>query len=209
MVLSGGGVRSLVALAQVLARPERVRVTLIFVHDGRDAAGRRLEHVHRQADHYQVRRVDELRLPHLFGGDKARTADGLPEAKLSTPALLLAGLGHAAAQRAEALTWPLACQAEPGAVARAMEQRVLCSQLVGVEFDDVPRVETPLLRYTDRQVVELGAGLGVPWDVAWSCARGGASPCRTCPACRRRSAAFRSAGVVDPVNASVGEVFAR
>ncbi len=201
MLLHGGGLRSLVALARLLDGPERVRVTPLFIHDGRDAAAQRLEHVHRQADHYQLKRVDELHLPHLFRGAGAaaqRTPDGLPTGALTTPAVLLTALGHAAEQRAEAVTWPLSCRAEPAATARATEQRILCTQLAGCEFADVPRLEAPLLWYTDRQVIELGAGLGVPWEASWSCAAGGSVPCRTCPACRRRSAAFRAAGVVDP-----------
>ncbi|MEM9418946.1 MAG: 7-cyano-7-deazaguanine synthase, partial [Planctomycetota bacterium] len=67
-----------------------------------------------------------------------------------------------------------------------------------------PKLVTPLLSYTDLQVVELGAGLGVPWELAWSCVLDQETQCGGCPACQRRRAAFRAAGVIDPVFAPAG-----
>jgi 7-cyano-7-deazaguanine synthase len=70
-------------------------------------------------------------------------------------------------------------------------------QMLENDLIQAPALEVPLLRYTDRQLIELGEGLGVPWETAWSCAMNVEQPCASCPACRRRIAAFRAAGVID------------
>jgi len=68
----------------------------------------------------------------------------------------------------------------------------------GVERNAAPRVVAPLLRMTKADVVRLGERLGVPWEMTWSCYRGGRRPCGTCDACRWRAKGFREAGVPDP-----------
>lgn len=69
----------------------------------------------------------------------------------------------------------------------------------GVERNAAPKVVAPLLRLTKADVVRLGERLHVPWELTWSCYRGGRHPCGTCDACRWRAKGFREAGVVDPV----------
>jgi 7-cyano-7-deazaguanine synthase len=51
---------------------------------------------------------------------------------------------------------------------------------------------------TKAEVVMQGANLGVPFELTWSCYRGGGNHCGTCPTCIERSAAFNDAGVPDP-----------
>jgi 7-cyano-7-deazaguanine synthase len=69
----------------------------------------------------------------------------------------------------------------------------------GVERNRAPRVVAPLLRLSKADVVRLGERLSVPWELTWSCYRGGRHPCGACDACRWRSKGFRAAGVTDPV----------
>jgi 7-cyano-7-deazaguanine synthase len=56
----------------------------------------------------------------------------------------------------------------------------------------------PFLLDTKAEVVMQGANLGVPFELTWSCYRGGGNHCGTCPTCIERSAAFNDAGVPDP-----------
>ena len=49
----------------------------------------------------------------------------------------------------------------------------------GVERNAAPKVVAPLLRRTKADVVRLGTRLGVPWELTWSCYRGGRHPCPT------------------------------
>jgi len=60
------------------------------------------------------------------------------------------------------------------------------------------RVRAPLIELTKAQVVEWGYGLGVPYELTWSCYAGGDVHCGTCPTCRARKAAFEEAAVTDP-----------
>ncbi len=41
----------------------------------------------------------------------------------------------------------------------------------------------PLLRMTKRQVIEYGRELNIPFDLTWSCYRGGSTQCGRCGAC--------------------------
>jgi 7-cyano-7-deazaguanine synthase len=62
-------------------------------------------------------------------------------------------------------------------------------------------VETPLIAMTKTEVVRLGARLGAPFALTWSCYRRDDVPCRGCASCRRRAEAFAEAGVADPLDA--------
>lgn len=209
MILHGGGLRSLVATAHTLSRAKPARVTLLHVADGRDAAEPRAEHVRRQADHYTLRRVDELDRSYLYDQPTDQQPDGLPRAALAGAQFLLTAIAHAIDAGADELLWPIAVNSDTAATAAAQERQIVCTQLaeadaLGLAQRALPEVTMPLLGYRDAAVVELGSGLGVPWELAWCCVIKGATQCGSCPACRRRRAAFREAGVVDPVFAPAG-----
>ncbi|MHB8605654.1 MAG: 7-cyano-7-deazaguanine synthase [Thermoplasmatota archaeon] len=71
-------------------------------------------------------------------------------------------------------------------------------------FDESPfHVELPLAAMSKRDVVRLGADLGVPFEATWSCYDVGADPCGHCFSCNERAHAFAAAGAVDPLSASV------
>jgi 7-cyano-7-deazaguanine synthase in queuosine biosynthesis len=108
-----------------------------------------------------------------------------------------AALAEARWQQASRIIWPLSCQAEPRAMARISEQMLLCQHLAEAEVSDPPALEAPLLEMSDQQIVELGGQLNVAWPLGWSCLGQSDRPCHTCPACRRRRAAFEAAGIVD------------
>ncbi|MEX2388387.1 MAG: hypothetical protein WD534_10930, partial [Phycisphaeraceae bacterium] len=67
VILNGGGLRSLVATALALREHEPAQVNLLHLVDGREHAAVRIEHLHRQSEHYQLRRVREVDMPHVFG----------------------------------------------------------------------------------------------------------------------------------------------
>jgi|GEM_PF-2129483 len=210
LVLNRGGLAGLVATSAALAADESAgapRVGLVFVDDGRDDTAERREAVRRQADFFGLTRLDELALPGLFGGPAASGA----RPRLAAARLLLEALAHAGGQKADALVWPVACDARPDDVARATETQLIAEQLADLE-EPVPggpganpRLFAPLLGYSDVQVVELGRGYGAPFALARCCEQiaagpaGGADapPCRMCSPCRRRAASFRAAGVAD------------
>lgn len=67
----------------------------------------------------------------------------------------------------------------------------------GVEGRPI-RIVTPLIRKTKAQIIRLGKRLAVPYQLTWSCYRGGKSPCGACDSCLIRAKGFEAAGLKDP-----------
>jgi 7-cyano-7-deazaguanine synthase len=66
------------------------------------------------------------------------------------------------------------------------------------------RLVTPLEWLTKAEVVELGNKHGAPFELTWSCYRGGREACGECATCLSRRAAFEANGLEDPAMASKG-----
>ena len=199
LILSGGGLRGLVATA-LLAREQHAReIAILHVRDGRPGHAARLEHARLQAEHFAIKRFEEQALPSLFGPDPSRAAASVAGPPMRSAHLLAAGLAHAALRSIPRVLWPVSCNADAEAAAVASEQMLLMGQLAALEAEHPPRVDAPLLELADTQIIEIGAQLDVPWELARTCTLGNADPCRACPACRRRKAAFARAGLDDPI----------
>ena len=57
----------------------------------------------------------------------------------------------------------------------------------------------PVLNKTKKEIVEIGAGLGVPFEHTWSCYTENDTPCWKCESCLFRRDAFEGAGIRDPL----------
>lgn len=57
----------------------------------------------------------------------------------------------------------------------------------------------PLINLNKAQVVKIGLDLKVPYELTWSCYKGGDKQCGVCGTCIDRREAFEANGVVDPV----------
>ena len=57
----------------------------------------------------------------------------------------------------------------------------------------------PLLYHRKSQIINLGHRLGVPFNLTWSCYRGGRRPCGKCDSCHYRAKGFKEVGVIDPL----------
>ena len=78
-------------------------------------------------------------------------------------------------------------------------QRVLAQGLkTGVEGKTI-RIYTPLIRKTKAQIIRMGTRLDVPYELTWSCYRGGVRPCGRCDSCLLRRRGFEAAGIKDPL----------
>ena len=66
----------------------------------------------------------------------------------------------------------------------------------GIEGKQI-KIFTPLIKKTKAEIIKLGKRLGVPYELTWSCYKGGRSPCGECDSCLLREKGFREAGVKD------------
>jgi len=55
------------------------------------------------------------------------------------------------------------------------------------------KIRAPFASMSKSEVVKIGLELGVDYDHTWTCYRGGAQPCGTCPSCVERDRAFSEA----------------
>ncbi|MEW6104027.1 MAG: 7-cyano-7-deazaguanine synthase QueC [bacterium] len=58
-------------------------------------------------------------------------------------------------------------------------------------------IERPLIDKTKKEIVLLAKGLGVPFELTWSCYKGGRKPCGICESCFLRKKGFSNAGIID------------
>ncbi len=69
-------------------------------------------------------------------------------------------------------------------------------------FDALPdrclQIYRPWIALGKLDVLRRGLELGVPYELTWSCYRGGGRPCRTCDACASRAAVWAEVGRPDP-----------
>jgi 7-cyano-7-deazaguanine synthase len=67
----------------------------------------------------------------------------------------------------------------------------------GVEGNGIC-IQTPLIHFNKAKIIRLGQKLGVPFELTWSCYKGGAAPCGVCDSCLFRAKGFREVGMRDP-----------
>ena len=60
------------------------------------------------------------------------------------------------------------------------------------------KIYTPLLRKTKAGIIRMGMKLKVPYELTWSCYKGGRKPCGVCDSCVLRAKGFKEARVSDP-----------
>ncbi len=215
IVLLSGGLDSAVCLAQAVREGE-VRLALNFSY-GQRAESRERDSAKRLADYYDVpfECVELPFLKRLTG--TALVGDGVP-----LPELELADLDNPQVTRetAERVWVPnrnglfiniAACYAE------SLRCDVLVAGFNAEEAQTFPdnsqafveaanhafsfstRGSVRLVSYTQSltkpEIVRLGAELGLPFEMIWSCYRGEAAMCGRCESCRRLQRALAAAGL--------------
>ena len=81
-----------------------------------------------------------------------------------------------------------------GEFLRAMGQAVQLGTYVGI------RVRAPFSQLSKAEIAELGMRLGVPFELTYSCYKGGEGHCGKCGTCYERREAFQLAGIEDPTD---------
>jgi 7-cyano-7-deazaguanine synthase len=73
------------------------------------------------------------------------------------------------------------------------------NQVLSLNRRNPVTVKAPFVAWRKADEIRLGLELGVDYAHTWTCYRGEAEPCRVCPACMERAAAFLEAGSPDPL----------
>ncbi|MFH1338366.1 MAG: 7-cyano-7-deazaguanine synthase QueC [Candidatus Omnitrophota bacterium] len=81
---------------------------------------------------------------------------------------------------------------------RAFSRVIATGTKAGVKGEEI-KIKTPLIRRTKAQIIRLGVQLAVPFELTWSCYRGGSRPCGNCDSCYFRAKGFAEAGIPDPL----------
>jgi 7-cyano-7-deazaguanine synthase len=68
-------------------------------------------------------------------------------------------------------------------------------------------LEAPFAEMTKEDILTAGIQLGVPYELTYTCYRGGYPSCGLCDACVERIDAFVSLGVVDPMEYETGVIW--
>lgn len=72
------------------------------------------------------------------------------------------------------------------------------SKVLSLAVDLEVNVCTPFINLSKTEVVCYGLEHDFPYELTYSCYRGGSTHCGTCPACQNRKAAFRNLNADDP-----------
>ncbi|MEW6096336.1 MAG: 7-cyano-7-deazaguanine synthase QueC [bacterium] len=59
------------------------------------------------------------------------------------------------------------------------------------------KILTPLIDKSKAEIVKLGVKLNVPFELTWSCYKGGSKPCGRCDSCILRSKGFKEANLIN------------
>ena len=65
------------------------------------------------------------------------------------------------------------------------------------------QLEIPYQKHPKSKIVEVGSRLNVPFELTYSCYKGGEKHCGKCPTCIERKKAFELAGINDPTEYEV------
>jgi len=80
---------------------------------------------------------------------------------------------------------------------QAFDQVALRGTKAGVQGHRIS-IRRPLVKMDKTRIILLGKKLGVPFELTWSCYKGGARPCGKCDSCYFRARGFIKAGLSDP-----------
>lgn len=69
----------------------------------------------------------------------------------------------------------------------------------GIEGREV-KIKAPLIDKNKAEIIKRGKELGVPFELTWSCYKGGEKACGKCESCVLRLHGFKEAGLEDPLH---------
>lgn len=81
---------------------------------------------------------------------------------------------------------------------KAFQNAAKLGTRTGVEGREID-LRYPIIEMTKAKIVAKGSELGVPFELTWSCYKGGEKACGKCDSCQFRLRGFKEAGLEDPL----------
>lgn len=200
MILNSGGLRSLIVTAMTVREMEPEHIVMVHFSQRLVNSRNRMQAMEQQAQQYGIEQILRSEMATLLPrpGTAVREDDTPDPPTFYRPQMLLAALAQAIEFKVKRLVVPYQCNAIHEQVARITEQMTLVQHTAELEYDQaLPPIDMPILDLTDRELIELGGQMHVPWPMSWSCRHAGEQACGGCEACIRRAHAFREAGIAD------------
>ena len=200
MILNSGGLRSLVVTAMAVREMDPELVALVHYAQRQPNSRHRTQMMKKQAEHFGIQTIVRSEMASLIPRPGAAVRDDNEPSPPTfyRPQIMLAALAQAIEYKVKRLIIPYQCNAIHKQIAKITEQTTLVQHTAELDFEgELPPLDMPLLDMTDRQLVELGGQMDVPWAMSWSCLHAGDVPCGGCQACIRRAQGFKEAGIAD------------
>jgi 7-cyano-7-deazaguanine synthase len=189
------------------------RIALLHIKDHRATAKQAADAFAKQVAHFKPLKswiidgayLREMQLPVESAGVIHSTSSDALAALLPMRELQLLTLaaGFARQIRCGSIVWGAQIDTKQAdLMGKMIELTQVMNQVLSLlSFDSPITIRTPLMGLEDTQVIELGYQMGLPFAASWTCQNALESPCMSCPACVRRTRAFRGAQLVDPLSA--------
>lgn len=233
VVLLSGGMDSCVTCARAIE--DGYDVAALHVNYGQRTQERELRSFHAICDHYGIVRRLVVDISHLAAIGGSSLTDELISVDDTT--LAENGAGASTSAEADAVptsyvpfrnanilaiatSWAEVLSARAiyiGAVEEDSSGYPDCRDVFFRAFEHVIEtgtkpgfsisIQTPVIHFTKRRIVEEGIRLGAPLEHTWSCYRDNDVACGTCDSCALRLRGFQQAGIVDPIDYLVRPVY--
>jgi len=223
VVLASGGLDSCVAATLTVERHGPEGVALLHVSYGQRTAAREERSMQAIADRLGVARRLVIPLPGLgamggssltdasrpLPGGTAGEGEAIPSTYVPFRNTVFCSLGVAWAEALGAGTVVLgAVQSDRAGYPDCRTEYIeVLNRLIeaGTRPETGICVEAPLITMSKAEIIRLGASLGAPFELSWSCYGEEDLACGRCESCRTRLTGFREAGLDDPVRCKTRE----
>ena len=218
VVLASGGMDSLVTTA-VAAR--QCELAMLHISYGQRTEKRELKAFNEIADYYRAKHRMTASIESLarIGGSSLTDRQiEVSQADLESKAIPTSYVPFRNAHLLSiATSWAEvigACRIYIGAVAEDSSGYPDCrpeyyeafQRVIDVGTKPETRIEivTPVIQLRKSEIVKLGAELGAPLEMSWSCYKSEDLACGECDSCALRLRGFREAGLRDPIPYAIG-----
>lgn len=212
VVVLSGGMDSTVALAQTVAKYTANNVETITFNYGSKHNDRENLSAIKVSDHYGVKNTI-VRLPfinELFKSDLLKSGGDVPDGHYADPTMkrtvvpfrngIMLSIAAGYAESVDADTVVLGNHVGDHAVYPDCREEFNNPMSQAIEQGTYKKVKlvNPFGKVDKTEICRIGSTLKVPFELTWSCYKGGDVHCGKCGTCVERIEAFNLTGVQDP-----------